>query len=29
FQLDGDEFGKAKSVRTWLDAGALTVKLPA
>jgi diacylglycerol kinase (ATP) len=29
FQLDGDEFGKAKSVRTWLDPGALTVKVPA
>jgi diacylglycerol kinase family enzyme len=29
FQLDGDEFGKAKSVRSWLDAGALTVKVPA
>ncbi|MGX5681136.1 diacylglycerol/lipid kinase family protein [Schumannella luteola] len=29
FQLDGDEFGEAKTVRTWVDAGALTVKVPA
>ena len=29
FQLDGDEFGEAKSVHTWVDAGALTVKVPA
>jgi len=29
FQLDGDEFGEAESVRTWVDAGALTVKVPA
>jgi diacylglycerol kinase (ATP) len=29
FQLDGDEFGKAKSVRSWLDPGAITVKVPA
>lgn len=29
FQLDGDEFGKAKSVRAWVDRGALTVKIPA
>lgn len=29
FQLDGDEFGEAKSVRTWVDPGALTVKVPA
>jgi diacylglycerol kinase (ATP) len=29
FQLDGDEFGLAKSVHTWADAGALTVKVPA
>jgi diacylglycerol kinase (ATP) len=29
FQLDGDEFGEALSVRTWVDAGALTVKVPA
>lgn len=28
FQLDGDEFGEAKSVRAWVDAGALTVKVP-
>jgi len=29
FQLDGDEFGEAKSVRAWVDAGALVVKMPA
>lgn len=29
FQLDGDEFGKAKSVHAWVDAGALIVKVPA
>lgn len=29
FQLDGDEFGQAQSVRTWVDAGGLTVKVPA
>ena len=29
FQLDGDEFGEAKSVRTWIDAGALTVRVAA
>jgi diacylglycerol kinase family enzyme len=29
FQLDGDEFGEAKSVRTWVDPGALTVRVPA
>lgn len=29
FQLDGDEFGEAKSVRSWVDPGALTVKVPA
>lgn len=29
FQLDGDEFGEAKSVRAWVDPGALTVKIPA
>ncbi len=29
FQLDGDEFGEAQSVRTWLDPGGLTVKVPA
>lgn len=28
-QLDGDEFGKAKSMRAWVDQGALTVKIPA
>ena len=27
FQLDGDEFGEAKSVRSWVDPGALTVKV--
>jgi diacylglycerol kinase family enzyme len=29
FQLDGDEFGEAKSVRAWVDPGALSVKVPA
>ncbi len=29
FQLDGDEFGEAKSVHTWVDPGALDVKVPA
>ncbi|MET4783327.1 diacylglycerol kinase family protein [Glaciihabitans sp. UYNi722] len=29
FQLDGDEFGMAKSVHAWVDPGALTVKVPA
>jgi diacylglycerol kinase (ATP) len=29
FQLDGDEFGEAKSVHAWVDPGALTVKIPA
>jgi diacylglycerol kinase family enzyme len=29
FQLDGDEFGEAASVHTWVDAGALTVMVPA
>ncbi len=29
FQLDGDEFGEAKSVHVWVDAGALTVRMPA
>jgi diacylglycerol kinase family enzyme len=29
FQLDGDEFGEAQSVVAWVDAGALTVKVPA
>ncbi len=28
FQLDGDEFGEAKSVHAWVDPGALTVKIP-
>ncbi|MCU1580572.1 MAG: diacylglycerol kinase [Rhodoglobus sp.] len=28
FQLDGDEFGEAKSVRAWVDPGALSVKVP-
>ncbi|MHB1171847.1 MAG: diacylglycerol/lipid kinase family protein [Lacisediminihabitans sp.] len=28
FQLDGDEVGKAKSVHSWADPGALTVKVP-
>lgn len=28
FQLDGDEFGEAKSVRAWVDPGSLTVKVP-
>lgn len=28
-QLDGDEFGLAKSVHTWADAGALVVKVSA
>lgn len=29
FQLDGDEFGAAKAVHAWVDAGALLVKVPA
>ena len=29
FQLDGDEFGEAKSVRAWVDPGALSVRVPA
>ncbi|MES2095040.1 MAG: diacylglycerol kinase family protein [Actinomycetota bacterium] len=29
FQLDGDEFGEAKSVHAWVEPGALTVKIPA
>ncbi len=29
FQLDGDEFGEAKSVHARVDPGALTVKVPA
>ena len=28
FQLDGDEFGEAKTVRAWVDPGALTVRVP-
>ncbi|MBX3100679.1 MAG: NAD(+)/NADH kinase [Salinibacterium sp.] len=28
FQLDGDQFGAARSVHTWVDPGALTVKVP-
>ncbi|CAN5333029.1 diacylglycerol kinase family protein [soil metagenome] len=28
FQLDGDEFGEAKSVHTWVDPGSLTVRVP-
>lgn len=29
FQLDGDKFGEAQSVRIWVDPGGLTVKVPA
>ncbi len=29
FQLDGDEFGEARSVHAWVDRGALTVKVAA
>lgn len=29
FQLDGDEFGEATHVHTWVDAGALTVRVAA
>jgi len=29
FQLDGDEFGEARTVRVWVDPGALTVRVPA
>jgi diacylglycerol kinase (ATP) len=29
FQLDGDESGRVQSICTWLDAGGLTVKVPA
>jgi diacylglycerol kinase family enzyme len=29
FQLDGDEFGEAKSVHAWVDPGALLVRVPA
>jgi diacylglycerol kinase (ATP) len=28
FQLDGDEFGEAKSVHAWVDPGALDVRVP-
>ncbi|MGJ8722321.1 MAG: diacylglycerol kinase, partial [Salinibacterium amurskyense] len=28
FQLDGDEFGLAKSVHTWVDPLALIVRVP-
>jgi diacylglycerol kinase family enzyme len=28
FQLDGDEFGEAKSVHAWVDPGALLVRVP-
>ncbi|MCU1542762.1 MAG: diacylglycerol kinase [Microbacteriaceae bacterium] len=28
FQLDGDEFGEAKTVHAWVDPGALTVRVP-
>ena len=29
FQLDGDEFGEARTVHVWVDPGALTVRVPA
>ncbi len=29
FQLDGDDFGMARSVHTWVDPAALRVKIPA
>jgi diacylglycerol kinase (ATP) len=29
FQLDGDDFGEAKSVHAWVEPGALIVKVPA
>jgi diacylglycerol kinase (ATP) len=29
FQLDGDEFGEAKSVHAWVDPGAITVRVRA
>lgn len=29
FQLDGDEFGEVVEARAWVDAGALTVRIPA
>ena len=28
-QLDGDEFGQTTAIRTWVDPGALTVRVPA
>lgn len=28
FQLDGEAFGEAKTMRAWVDAGALTVRVP-
>ena len=28
-ELDGDEFGSAVAVKTWIDPGALTVRMPA
>jgi len=28
-ELDGDTFGRAEALRTWIDAGALTVRVPA
>ncbi|RZS63613.1 diacylglycerol kinase family enzyme [Agromyces ramosus] len=28
-ELDGDTFGRAEAFRTWIDAGALTVRVPA
>jgi len=28
FQLDGDEFGEVKAVHAWVDAGALTIRVP-
>jgi diacylglycerol kinase family enzyme len=27
-ELDGDSFGRAEAIRTWIDAGALTVRVP-
>jgi len=29
FQLDGDDFGEAQSVRSWVDPSALTLRVPA
>jgi len=28
-ELDGDSFGRADALRTWIDAGGLTVRMPA